>query len=101
MGLTETIRRIEELYGQLLASAERAQERDAAVEAAVAELEKERHELRRTVAEGKRVVRLAAERAEGVTGQIASSAFNGALVGVLLAAVAGGLVGALLYALLR
>ena len=39
MGLTETIRRIEELYGQLLASAERAQERDAAVEAAVAELE--------------------------------------------------------------
>ena len=90
MGLTETIQRIEELYGQLLASAERAQERDAAVEATVAELEKERHELRRTVAEGKRVVRLAAERAEGVAGQIASSAFNGALVGVLLAAVAGG-----------
>ena len=101
MGLTETIRRIEELYGQLLAGAERAQERDKAVEEAVAELRKERNELRRTVDEGKRVVRLAADRAEGVAGQIASSAFNGALVGVLIGAGFALVVVELVHAMLR
>ena len=69
MGLTETIQRIEELYGQLLASAERAQERDARRwRRPWRSSRKERHELRRTVEEGKRIVRLAAERAEASHG---------------------------------
>ena len=96
MGLTETIRMIEELYGQLLASAERAQERDKAVEAAVAELRKERNELRRTVDEGKRVVRLAAERAEAVSEKVKEGYFLSGLIGAGFALVVVELVHAML-----